>query len=417
MTPQEIALFVYNLSLIPVIFFSILFLLIAFLNMFIEKDKRIYTFSGKYPFITIQIPVYNDDVAQECIKSCLKFDYPKHRYEIIIADDSSDREIASRLRNYAIKYKDLVRYVHRNNRHGYKPGALNNILPLSKGEIIVLFDSDWRPQKDFLKKIIKPIMDDDSVAIVQAKQAFINLNTNLVSRFSAYLLMIYHSVIMPLNNKVNSVFFCGTAGAVRRDVLEKVGRWNAQSITEDADLSVKVLSEGYKIRYLDIAVPSEVPETIEGFVKQQMRWCYGLTRAYFDNINNIFYSKKLSILQKITITYSTLANVIAPIVVIMTIFGMLGWFLGEPEIFHVQDLYTLFGKLIYTSGFLILGGIALNREGQLKEYPHLVIGAFSISLVLVAFNSFAFIRAVLNKPLLWYRTPKSGNIIAKEHDT
>ena len=116
------------------------------------------------------------------------------------------------------------------------------------------------------------------------------------------------------------------------------------------------------------------------------------------------------------ISYNTMGNIIAPIVIMMTFFGAVSWFLGEPRLFRFDDLIPFFSKFALTSGFLLLGGIALMREGHIKEFPYLVLGAFSISLVMVTFNTMAFIMALLEKPLSWYRTPKSGNVIAGKQE-
>lgn len=405
MTAQEITLLLYNLTLVPVIFFSILFLLFAFLNIFTRSQKNFSVFKGKKPFVTIQIPVYNDDIAKECVAYCKKMDYPKDKYEILIIDDSTDIKIAQGLKK--LSDGSFIKYIHRNNRDGFKPGALKNAMKMTKGEIIIIFDSDWKPEPDFINKVITPIVENPDVAIVQAKQTFTNSEKNLVTRFASHLLMIYHSVIMPINNRVNTVFFCGTAGAIRRDVLDEVGGWNAHSITEDADLSVKILSKGYRNVYLSLPVKSEVPETIEGFIKQQMRWCYGMTRTFLDNWKLIF-SRKIKMKQKVMISYITLANIISPVVILMTLFGMSGWFIGEPELFKVQDLVNFILKFLYTSGYLLLGFITFYRERKLKEMPYFFLGTISVSFVLIIFNSIAFIKAVFNKPLFWYRTPKTG---------
>ncbi|NTV23265.1 MAG: glycosyltransferase [Nanoarchaeota archaeon] len=403
---QGMTLFIYNLAIVPVIFFSIIFLVIAFLNLFISPETRLPKLK-KYPKISVQIPVYNDPIAAKCIRNCMKFDYPD--FEIIIVDDSTDKKTSAALRIFSEKNPEIIKYIHRDNRAGFKPGALINAMSITKGEVVVLFDSDWRPEKDFLQKIVAPMQGDPNVAIVQARQGFCNDKTNLVSRFASYLLKIHHNLMMPIHSRANSVFFCGTAGAIRRSALEKIGGWNDKSITEDADLSVKLLSKGYKIVYINVPVASEVPTTIEGFVKQQMRWCYGLTRTFFDNFHEIFTSKKLSFMQRMMITYNTLGNMVSPVVILMTLSGTLGWFLGEPQLFKPADLVDFGLKFVYTSGFLMLGGIALARENQLEDFPYLVLGTFTVSLVLVTFNSVAFIKAVLNQPLHWHRTPKTGS--------
>ena len=337
-TPFEITLWIYNLTLFPIIFVSVLFLVLCAINLFIDKKaKKNYPEFKDLPFVTVQIPTFNDPIAVRCIEACLKLDYPKDKHEIFIVDDSTNRETQELLKNFT-KY-DNVKYIYRDNRSGYKPGALKNSMKYAKGEIIVVFDSDWVPAPDFIKKIIKPF-NDKNVAIVQTRQGFLNKDTNLITKFAAYSLMAYHAIIMPINNKINCVFFCGTAGALRRSAFEEVGGWNLSSITEDSDLSVKLLKMKYKSVYLDFETPSEVPDTFEGFIKQQMRWCYGNTRVFMDNLPNIFLKKGLSLKQRIMITYLTFGNITAPIVVLMTFFGFAGWFLGEPALMSITDLWT-----------------------------------------------------------------------------
>lgn len=408
-TSYELTLFIYNLSLLPIIFLSILFLTLTLINIFLgTREKQRFKKLDKLPFISVQIPTYNDPIAERCVRKCMDFDYPKDKYEIIIVDDSTNIQTQMTLRKFADDNPNFIKYSHRDNREGFKPGALKNAMKITRGELIVIFDADWIPAKNFLKKIVKPF-SDPNVAIVQTRQGFYNKDTNLITRFAAYLLMIYHTIMMPINNKINCVFFCGTAGALRRSAFEKVGGWNLHSITEDSDLSVNLLLKGYKSVYLDFETPSEVPDTFEGFIKQQMRWCYGGARVFFDNAFKILFKKGLSIKQRMMVMFITLGNMGAPFVVIMTIFGFSGWFLGEPTLFKWQDILDLSVRMIYTAGFLLMGLITLIKLERTKEFGHLVMSAFTVGLVLAFSNSIAFSKAVLNKPLHWYCTPKVEN--------
>ena len=415
---HEMTIFVYNLALLPVIFSSVFFLFLAIISLFVDDKKsvsnpiRIKSLGGM-PFVSVQIPVYNDDCAVKCLEKCMSFDYPKKMYEIIIVDDSTDKNVSVLLRGYADRNRGFIKYIHRDNRDGFKPGALQNAMKITKGKIIVLFDSDWRPPKNFLKDIIKPFLEDDNVAIVQAKQGIRNLRHNLISRFAGYLLMIFHSGMMPIYKKTNAVFFCGTGGAIRADILNDVGGWNVKSLTEDADLSVKIIAAGYKTVYINLSVSSEVPHTFAGFVKQQMRWSYGLTRVFFDNIREILLSRKMSFSQRAMITYSSLGHVSAPLVLIMTIFGMLSWFTGEPQLFNWGDVIRIITIFLYTSGFLAICILTLYREEKIRDFPNLLLCALSVSFVLIIFNSVAFFKALLNMPLFWHRTPKSANRLVR----
>jgi hypothetical protein len=408
MTAQDVTLMIYNLTLLPIIFFSVLFIILVLINLFLDKKEKKYPAMNNLPFISVQIPTFNDPIAERCVKRCLKFDYPKDKYEIIIADDSTNPQTQNILKAYAEKFPGFVKYLHRDNREGFKAGALMEARSITKGEIIVIFDSDWIPKKDFLKKIIPPFADPQ-VAIVQTLQGFCNKDKNLITRFAAYLLLVYHTIVMPINDKINCVFFCGTAGALRKSAFEKVGGWNPHSITEDADLSLRLLKKGYKTVYLEMDTPSEVPETFESFVKQQMRWCYGNVRVFSDNWKHILFGKGFTWKQRLMILFITLGNITAPVVLLMTIFGFSGWFIGEPGLFNYHDLLTFLSRFLLTAGFLIMGVITLWKHKMMREFPYLLLASFTMGLVLAVANSVAFFRAIANKKLHWFCTPKAAN--------
>mgnify|MGYP001045621057 CR=1 FL=1 len=409
MGPQDLALFVYNMSLLPIIFFSVLFIVLSFMNLFVDKKKEIkYKEMKRIPFVTIQVPTFNDPVAERCIRHCLEFDYPKGKYEIIIADDSTSVYTQNLLAKFADENPGFVKYVHRNNRQGFKAGALKNCMKYAKGELIAVFDSDWIPRKDFLKEIIKPFYDP-KVAIVQTKQGFYNKDSNLITKFASYLLMTYHTMVMPINNKINCVFFCGTAGAIRKSSFEKVGGWNISSLTEDSDLSVRLLLNGYKTVYLDFEMQSEVPATFESFLKQQMRWCYGNTRVFFDNAFRILFKKGITLKQRAMILFITLGNVVAPFVFLMTFAGFSAWFFGDPALFNISDFVTLITRFLLTAGFIVIGTMALYKNRILSEFPYFVLSVFTLGIILSVANSIAFFKAAFDKQVSWFCTAKDAN--------
>lgn len=409
MTPQAVALFIYNFTLLPIIFFSVLFLILTLIHiLFDDKKEPKFKDMKKLPFITVQVPTYNDPIAERCIRHCMKFNYPKDKYEIIIADDSTSINTQNLLAKFSKNNPGFIKYVHRNNRNGFKAGALKNSMKYAKGELFVIFDADWIPGKNFLKEIIKPF-SDPKVALVQAKQGFYNKESNLITRFASYLLMIYHTILMPINNKINCVFFCGTAGAIRRKAFEEVGGWSLKSLTEDSELSVNLILNGYKTVYLDIETPSEVPATFESFIKQQMRWCYGNARVFFDNAHSILLKKGLSLKQRVMIMFITLGNVAAPFVFFMTIAGFSGWFLGDITLFSMNDFITLVTRIIFTAGFVVIGITTLYKNKLLKEIPYLILSVFTMGIILAVANSIAFYKAIFNKQLFWFCTAKEAN--------
>ena len=149
-TNPDFSLMLYNLALFPVVFFSVMFFILTMINLFVDRKQSKYKALNNFPFVTVHIPTFNDPIGARCVEKCMKFDYPKDKFEIIIADDSTNNETQKMLKKYADGR--FVKYIHRDNRVGFKPGALQNAMKITRGEIIVVFDADWIPKKDFLKE-------------------------------------------------------------------------------------------------------------------------------------------------------------------------------------------------------------------------------------------------------------------------
>ena len=407
---NSLSILIYETALLPVVFFSVLCYIIAIYDLFSKKNYKTYPNPSTWPSITIQIPVYNDPVAIRCMKSCLKFDYPKDKFEIVVADDSTDGT-KNVIDKFAKKYPEKIRVFRRNTREGFKSGALNNVLKYSNGDIIVIFDSDFVPPKTFLKKVVKPFFDDKKIAIVQSRMGYINHNQNFITKLASTLLMIYHNFYCPASSKMGISFFCGTHGAIRKDVIIEAGGWNENNLTEDAELSIKIFNKGYKSVYLpNLKVRGELPFTFEAFIRQQMRWTYGMTKTFMDNAKSILFSNRFSLSQKALITYLTFGGLIFPFVVVMTIAGFLGMITGVPHAPTIGELLNTIKNFAITSGFFVVAFIALKKENKLSMFKSSFFSTLTVGIVLSIFNTIALFRAIFNQPMIWYRTPKFGSI-------
>jgi cellulose synthase/poly-beta-1,6-N-acetylglucosamine synthase-like glycosyltransferase len=153
---HSFSLATHQFLILPVLFFSIIFYLLAIASIFIKPARRKNKKVEEWPFVTIQIPTFNEPVAIRCAEKCLEMDYPEDRFEIIIGDDSNDPKVSKLIDDFAKKHKK-VKVVRRGTNFGFKAGNLNNMLKYSKGDIIVVFDSDFIPKKDFLKNTLADI--------------------------------------------------------------------------------------------------------------------------------------------------------------------------------------------------------------------------------------------------------------------
>jgi len=402
---------IYLIILAPVLFISILYYVLSFLIIFKGKERKNAKTIKKYPFVSIQIPTYNDIVAIRCAKNCLKMDYPKDKYEIIIGDDCTDKKISKLIENFAMKNEGMVKITKRPNRIGFKAGNLNNMLKSSIGEIIAVFDSDFTPHKDFLKKTV-PYFEDKKVGCVQTRMGYLNSGQNIVSKCASGLLMIYHNFAIPLFNKGGFSFFCGSGGVIKKSILKKVGGWDETNITEDCEFSLRLIENGYKNIYLHEEVASgEVPFTIKGFINQQMRWAYGTTSTFINHMSSLMSSKGLKFHQKSLLLFAGFGYIMCPIIIAFTASGILHAFLVPSRPATWFDLFNMVSSFTFLSGFMFVGFISLKKENKLKMYPSYLFGMLTVGTIISTTNTYALFKSFFKKNMKsWNNTPKLGNL-------
>ena len=204
------------------------------------------------PVVTVQIPLYNEKfVAGRIIDFVAKFEYPIDKMQIQVLDDSTDESVGI-VAERVSHYKNLgynISHVRRDNRVGYKAGALGAAMGNAKGEFIAIFDADFSPQPDFLIKTV-PFFNDDKVGLVQARWSFLNTKTNMLTRLQSIMLDA-HFGVEQVTRYGKGVFFNfnGTAGIWRKSAIEDAGGWKADTLTEDTDLSYRAQIRGWKFIY------------------------------------------------------------------------------------------------------------------------------------------------------------------------
>lgn len=406
----------------PLIIYSLKYYSLAFASIR-HKGRTEDTTSKKiFPKITVQIPVYNDPVVVECVKSCLKFDYPKSKYEIIVIDDSNDGETSSSLDKLK---KELggFRILRRDSRKGFKAGALNDATKISTGELIVIFDSDYILGANFLEKVAQPFRESE-IAFVQTRWDYINPRTSIVSRIAMASYNAFHQCSMPVKEKLGTSIFCGAGGAVRKSVLLEAGGWNEDNVGEDIDLTVKILKNGHKQAYLPyVKAKGEVPESFKSFIKQQERWAYGTTKVMKDYLVSIMRSKGLNKKQKFDLFFIVSGFLVFPFILgvtISTAMTMHPWFGTEAfyTVFEMDgfmnamneataSMFSLEGILIFvlSMGYIFECGVALVQQKRYSDIPYLPF-YFFIGAVAMFTNTIAVFKALLGIKHKFYKTPK-----------
>lgn len=405
---------IFNTVLVAATLFSVLFYVLAIYGVFSrpKRDKDVGRInSKKLPFVTVQIPTYNEPVALRCAEKCLKFDYPENKFEIIMGDDSNDEEVSRMIDEFAEKHKKKIRIIRRPVNEGFKAGNLNNMLKHSRGEVIVIFDSDFIPSKDFLKKIVKPFIGNKKVGAVQSRWEFMNANQNLVSRLYSSILIVYHHLTLPMINRFGVSFICGSAEAIRKDVLLKLGGWQNGSLTEDTEFSIRIMEMGYRTIYLqDLVTPGESPFTFNGFKRQQMRWAYGTIRAFMDHKRQILFNKNFNNKQRFMLFFVLLGYLVSPILALLLVSGTLAFVTNVPgPIDPVEFTRSVSRNLLLTSGFIAASLVALKKNGRLKMFPKLLISSFTAGIVVSFSVAVAIFKSILSRPMDWYMIQKNGN--------
>jgi cellulose synthase/poly-beta-1,6-N-acetylglucosamine synthase-like glycosyltransferase len=410
---HSISFVLYNAFLIPVTFFSFVYYIAALRTIMAREGEKEEAPDAvmEYPFVTIQIPTYNEPVAIRCAKSCLEFDYPAERFEVLIGDDSKDQEVMTAIDAFASESKGHVKVVRRDNNRGFKSGNLNNMLKHSRGEILAIFDSDFTAPKDFLKKMVAPFMQDEKVACTQSEWDFLNVDTNYISKLSATLLMFYYAMIVPVNRALGVPLMFGSGEAVRKDVVVALGGWNERSLTEDTEFSIRALKNGYKIVYLDdVKVKGEVPYTLKGLMSQQRRWAYGNTKVFMEHAKSIIFGP-FTLLQKIMITYTTSIGYLSNFLLLLFfVSGTIYFFSQPPAPIDLMKFINQTSQLVFiTSGFLAGGAIALYKKDKVSILLPALITVVSMGLLISYSVCIGFLKAVFGKELLWSAINKEGN--------
>ena len=372
---------------------------------------------ASYPKVTVQIPTYNELAALNCARCCLDFDYPADRLQILIGDDSNRPEISREIDGFARK-NPRVQVCRRGSNAGYKPGNLNHLLKETTGDYILILDSDFLPEKDFLRRLAAPAARDPELAGVQASWRVANARQNYSTLMGAGIVNVIHAVILPVMKRLaRTGMFCGSAELVRRDLLAELGGWTVGALTEDVDYSLRVLAEGGRIEFLeDLACSCETPHTPKDLFRQQMRWAYGVMRALMAHGPRLLFSRPVRKRTKTAVACFCGGYLMVSLMLATAVLGALnvavGWAAGAP----VEPAGPLNGGLGTAVNFALTCGMLVSSvcAGFIsglgtRSAQKLVVASLSIGVVLLFFVGQGLVKALLGLPMNWFMLKKNGN--------
>src|SRR6476661_3851840 len=376
---------------------------------FVPTPKGFFA-EADLPVITVQLPLFNEMyVVERLVKSIAEVDYPRERLQIQVLDDSTDETV--KLAEATVnKYRQQgfdIEYVHRSDRTGFKAGALENGMKTAKGELLAIFDADFVPNPDCLRKLVD-FFTDPMVGCAQMRWSHINAKYNLLTRLQTIMLDGHFVVEQTTRNRTGGFFnFNGTAGIWRREAIELSGGWQHDTLTEDTDLSFRAQLMGWKFIYLlDEEAPAEIPVEVNAFKAQQRRWAKGVMQVGIKLYPRIWRSK-LPMRVRLEMFFRLTGNISYPLMIVASFlqFPLLLVRYNQP-FYHLMiiDLPLLFFSSI--SVFLFYGtAVWYLDEKRAPRLLHLPL-VMALGIGLAFSNARAVLEALLGIKSDFVRTPK-----------
>jgi cellulose synthase/poly-beta-1,6-N-acetylglucosamine synthase-like glycosyltransferase len=363
------------------------------------------------PRVTLQLPLYNERyVVKRLLEGVIRIDYPRELLQVQVLDDSTD-ETHPYTERLVGEYRSQgfpIEYYHRTNREGFKAGALQEGLKTATGELVAIFDADFVPPRDFLARTVH-FFADPAVGVVQTRWGYLNRDYNLLTEVQAMLLD-GHFVLEHTARYGRGLFFNfnGTAGILRRKMIEDAGGWQHDTLTEDSDLSYRAQLRGWRFVYVPtLECPSELPVETYGFQVQQFRWAKGLTQVAKKLLPAILNARiplrlKLEAFFHLTpnISYPLMVAITALMLPVMIVRFYVGWFQ-----MLVVDLPLVMATFFPLICFYLLAQRELNPKSWKKSVfllPMLIAAGVSLTVI----NTRAVIEALLGVQSSFVRTPK-----------
>lgn len=413
------------MELVPIVIYG-LFLTFILIYSFVEFHLVIkFIFRKKQnttpppleilPYVTIQLPIYNEKyVIEELLEKTCLINYPKDKFEIQLLDDSTDETTTIAAKKIASLQSNgiLIHHIRRQDRTGFKAGALAYGLTLAKGEFIAIFDADFHIDPEFLQKTIHHF-SNPNIGVVQTKWGHHNKNYSLITRLQAFALDSHFTVEQVGRNTSNSfINFNGTAGIWRKTCIETSGGWQSDTLTEDLDLSYRAQLKGWKFVYLkDVVSPAELPVEMNGLKTQQLRWSKGAAECARKHLGTVLKDKTLSFTTKLHATFHLLNSflyicILAIAILSLPIIYIVKYFPEHSQLYSLFIVYYL-GLLFITIGYFT-SEIAMGKNKFLAGISFFLLFPLflSISMGLSLFNGIGVLEGYAGKKTSFIRTPK-----------
>ncbi|PVY41268.1 cellulose synthase family protein [Pontibacter virosus] len=414
--PQLLLVAVYGLCLAFIFCYSLVQLHLTYLYWTRRRTlpEVIPDDSYAWPAVTVQLPLYNERyVVERLIDAVAALDYPRHLLQIQLLDDSTD-DTSELIRQKMAHYAGIglrLEHVRRPDRSGYKAGALQYGLQQATGEFIAIFDADFVPNTDFLKRTI-PAFTNDRVGVVQTRWGHLNQGYSLLTRLQAFGLDAHFTIEqVGRNNGGHFINFNGTAGVWRKSCIVDAGGWQSDTLTEDLDLSYRAQLRGWHFRYLqDVTAPAELPAAMGALKSQQYRWTKGAAETARKHLGKVLRAP-MPFTTRLHAIFHLLNSGIFVCVLLTALLSLPMLYLKH----SVPGLELLFamGSLLIVSLLALLAFYwtsIYQQTGSFKQTAQHFIPEFflflSLSMGMSLHNTVAVLEGYLGRKTPFIRTPK-----------
>ena len=384
-------------------------------QQFVKSFSRI---SGVYtPKVSILIPARNEEfVIGKILERMAELTYPKDKLEVIVIDDGSTDATGNIADSYARKY-DFIKVIHRHKGGEGKPAALNEGLKFSTGEIILTFDADYYPQLDIVEKLVAPFIDPE-VGAVQGRVTVLNEDESLVSKIVTLERIGGYRIDQQARDEMTLIpQYGGTVGGFRRKALEKVGGWDNNMLTEDTDLTIRLILHGYQIRYVnDAEAYEEAVASWRAYWRQRYRWAKGHMQCALKHLRSILTAKHISLYEKAELSLLLFIYFMPVMVLGAWLVGVGAYVTREALFFATTGKYYFLALLAFT--YSAVGNFApffeVGSGAYLDGRRHLlwILPLLSLSFVIMTFccaKAAIDLLLIRDNNYVWNRTLHRGN--------
>lgn len=388
-----------------------------------NRSKNLRSFDAQrqdWPAVTVQLPVYNERyVVARLMEAVAAFDYPHNRLQIQLLDDSTDDTTAIIEAKIKVCPHLNIQHIRRPERTGYKAGALQHGLAQATGEYIAIFDADFLPKPDFLKQTLAAFTNPQ-IGVVQTRWSHLNKNYSLLTRLQAFGLNAHFTVEQTGRNSGGHFMnFNGTAGVWRKACIVDAGGWQADTLTEDLDLSYRAQLRGWQFLFLeDVEAPAELPAAMGALKSQQFRWTKGAAETARKHLWRVLRSEE-SLATKLHAFFHLLNSAIFICVLLTAVLSIPVLFLKQ-EAPNLAFLFKLGYALLLSLAALIAFYWSALYSQSASAWRATVVFVpefllfLSISMGLSLHNSIAVLEGYMGKKTPFIRTPKYNILSATD---